>query len=144
MSSMLCEKLMKPGPLQRGIAIFFLFFTFVDLIVLDLMGQRRCIEGFESASMVGSMLTPDENFQDDQSYRVALVRAATDDQPTLPADESSEAGHDEDCFCCCSHLLHSVSLVADSLNIPAKAADPALPFIPSPSPHGTYRPPRLA
>lgn len=140
----LSEMLMKPGSLQRGIASFFLIFTFMDLVLIDLIGQRRCSEEAAALSVVSTTSIVSEDIQENEAPRLASVQNAAHNQPAQPANHKPAGALDEDCFCCCSHLIPGIRMDIAVLNGSPQPGDPAIRFIPSSPPRGTFHPPRLS
>lgn len=140
----LSKAFMKPGPLQRGIATFFLVFTFMDLVFIDVLGQRGCLEESLSLPVLSTSVKLSEATKKNETPRLAIVKAANYDEPLHPDGEAPLGCFDEDCFCCCSHLIPSVSLDLNVLNGPIEASISAISPFPLSPLHGTYHPPRLS
>ena len=140
----LVKTLTKPGPLQRGISIFFLVFTFMDLVFIDVLGQRGCLEEDLSLSVVGRTLISSGEHQENKSPHLAFIQAGNYDQPARSNDDNPLGCFDEDCFCCCSHLIPSVSLDLAALKDPIEPSNPGILFPPLSPLRGTFHPPRLA
>jgi hypothetical protein len=134
MLSAFSEMLMKSGSFQRGIAIFFLIFALMDIVFIDLLGQQNCSEEAAILALVGTASIEDE----------AVISAPAHYQPEHPADNRPEGIPDEDCFCCCSHLIPGIRLDIAVLNGSPQPGDPTILFIPSTPPRGTFHPPRLS
>jgi len=125
---------MRPGSLQRGIAVFFLVFTLVDIVFIDLLGQQGCTE--EASALPSESMT---SIQENEAYGMAFVN----DTP-LPLDPNTEGEVDEDCFCCCSHLIPGIRPDMAVLNGSPQPGNPAILFFPSSPSRGTFHPPRLS
>src|SRR5262249_24262054 len=118
-------------PLLRGIAILFLFYTGVDIAFTDY--HRN-----ESLDLSSVVTIADAN--DD-----TLAIAASQSNPAGLPSRDSEAPRDEDCFCCCAHVLPS-PVFTDSSNatlsqlrtLPRRTTLPTAPI------HSLYHPPRSA
>jgi hypothetical protein len=113
---------LKPNRLYRGVALFFLLFTLADLACPQLC-RDELIEWPHSAAVPPAM------------------RASTTTGPTeTPA---RGAGLEEDCFCCCTHVLPS--LMSHALRLEAGLFNfaPLPGSLPSPPPQDTFHPPRL-
>jgi hypothetical protein len=125
------------GRLVRAVAVFFLLFTCADLS----MPEYFCDE---EAGALPVNLTVRQK-AGDVATGLDLAAAASTTEDALPGAPDSEAPHEEDCFCCCAHVLPAV-LVA---NVGASdAKTPALVLtadsLPSPPLQSTYHPPRFA
>jgi hypothetical protein len=102
--------------LYRGVALFFLLFTCVDLT------SQTCAE--ESFGLPPA----------------AWSRGAEDSAPEAP-----EPAHvEEDCFCCCSHLVVDGPYVVASLPDGPGADVPLIAASPSSPSRDFYHPPRTA
>jgi hypothetical protein len=129
------QNLMRLDRLRRGIAILLLALAFFDMAVVDLFFPQLC--GDDQASLLGA--SPVES-----SEKVADGFGAIRNQDPLPAQDSHQSGTDEDCFCCCSHIIPSPHVSVATLNCQPQPDDPAIPPFPSSSPHGVFHPPRLS
>ncbi|HEU0177480.1 MAG TPA: hypothetical protein VFV58_24720 [Blastocatellia bacterium] len=126
---------MKLNRLRRGIAIFLLAMAFFDMAIVDLFFPQLC--GDDQVSILGAI--PVESTE-----KIADEFAATRNQNPQPAQDSRESGTDEDCFCCCSHIIPSSHVSVAALNCPPQPYDPADTSFPSSSPHDVFHPPRLS
>lgn len=126
----------RSGRLARAIALFFVVYTGADI----LMPQYFCAgEEGGNLSLQASVLLPGVGAGDEPV--LAAFAAPGDSHRERQQDQEP---HGEDCFCCCAHVLPGVSFgVADTAGLRSLPAPPALDFIPTPPPHGTYRPPRF-
>jgi hypothetical protein len=129
------QSLIRLGRLRRGIAIFLLAMAFFDMAIVDLFFPQLC--GDDQVSILGA--SPVES-----SEKVADEFAATRNQGPQPAQDSHQSETDEDCFCCCYHIIPSPHVSVATLNCQPRPDDPAIPSFPSLSPHGVFHPPRLA
>ena len=136
--------LMKPRSFQRGIASFFLIFTFIDMVYIDLLGQRSCSEEAAVLPTVRTASIESEESQKNEASIMAYTHTDFTNQSTHPDNQRPEGALDEDCFCCCSHLIPSISVDISVLNNSPQPGDPAMLFIPSSPPRSTFHPPRLS
>ena len=123
------NNLTRPNPFYRGLAIFFLVFT-----ALDLSSPTLCRgDGLEGSAIADLANRPVQS--------VAWNQGPSSDPSK---HDSSEDIEEHDCFCCCTHLtLVYLTRIVD-LNVGPQIAttnvgDPSVA-----SPHGIYHPPRLA
>jgi hypothetical protein len=129
------QSLMRLDRLRRGIAIFLLAMAFFDIGIVDLFFPQLC--GDDQVSILGAI--PVES-----SEKIADEFAATRNQDPQPVQDSHQSGTDEDCFCCCSHIIPSPHISVATLNCPPRQDDPAITPFPSSSPHDVFHPPRLS
>lgn len=125
------------GRAVRAVAVLFLIYTGADLA----MPQYFC-----GSEEMGGLSPNSSHINIARSERnEALVAALTSSDESQPGQPSDEAPHDEDCFCCCAHILPSLSL---SIVHTSELRSPsALLFEDShlsPPLRNTYRPPRFA
>lgn len=124
----------------RGLAVFFLLFAFADMAFPQIFCREELGGLLNIRSAVAS--------KSDTSTIVkekSTVAVNDDSSHSQPDDPSREVPHEEDCFCCCAHVLTGISFQP---NVPG--AMKPLPFalypdsIPNPPLRGTYHPPRIA
>jgi hypothetical protein len=120
----------------RVIAIFFLFYTGADL-----MAPQVCSEdlgGTSSEALVAVSVD-----QSDNDLQLASVTKR--DSDSQDKDTRQPVSPDEDCFCCCAHVLPGVHFVpGENKEKPALHPVYRSNRLPSSPPHKAYHPPRLA
>ena len=122
-----CRKQRLQLMMQRALASLLLSLCFLDLTVVDWYMPELC----EADSFRALAVT-------DQTQPIA-------DLSLPPASDDHESSDcDEDCFCCCAHILPSAHFSFPALAVlPERVADRmSLPL--SALPTYLYRPPRLA
>ena len=129
------QNLMRLGRLRRGMAIFLLAMAFFDMAIVDLFFPQFC--GDDQVSLLGTV--PIESTE-----KVADEFAATGNRDSQPVQDSRQSTTDEDCFCCCSHIIPSPHVSVATLNCTPQPVDPAIASLPSPPPRGPFHPPRLS
>ncbi|HZN11272.1 MAG TPA: hypothetical protein VFC61_06330 [Blastocatellia bacterium] len=105
------------GLLQRGLACFLLVFTFADVTIIDLVSPELCGEA-----------------------AAGWPADADGTRPESPAPDVT----DEDCFCCCSHVIPAAHVEIASFNQQPTAGAPRHFGLPSSPPRDTFHPPRLS
>lgn len=123
---------LRKSQLLRVIAMVFLLHSGVDLLFPELCNDEPFSNGFMSSSVV-----------DHNSRETAFVENGSSKSQ---GDEHSDTQHkDEDCFCCCTHVMPSSAFARlddTELVISSSTAQRiAIPSAPSDNP---YHPPRLA
>ena len=92
---------LRKGRLVRAIALLFLFHTGVDLLFPQL-----CSEEPVNMAVSQSLAVSKERINDDTSAQLAA---------SLPndsgEDQRSDPPRDEDCFCCCTHVMASPGFI---------------------------------
>jgi hypothetical protein len=131
----LYQNLMKLGRLRRGIAIFLLAFAFFDLSIVDVFFPQLCGDEQVSSSSASPGEAPEKIANEKLSIR------SHDSQQT---QDSSQSSIDEDCFCCCSHIIPGVIVNVADMNGAPQPHDPRIASLPSSPPHGAFHPPRLS
>ena len=131
------ENLMRLRRLRRGIAILMVAFAVFDMAVIDIFFPQLCVEEQTSQS-----INSPGDATDKSTERTADNLMAVSNHDSQPDQDSHQSSTDEDCFCCCSHIIPGRHVNVATLNFPPQPGDTALPAIPSAPPHGTYHPPR--
>lgn len=121
------------------IAIFFVVFTFVDI-----SSPRQCCEEFvafansaERAATTNSDVLNEAARTDEGTPSIL----SSDSQPTQPATPSST--EEEDCFCCCSHVLPGLSFSVAVVHFNSLKAEPQQDCLLTPPRRALYHPPRF-
>lgn len=123
------------GRLLRAVAVFFLLYTGADLT----LPQYFC--GEEVGGMSLTSLIADKTVQRDGAT-TRLTSAPEAPRPDAPTDQ---APHDEDCFCCCVHVLPALPVTrVGGSEIKSPPALRELKSFPTPPLGNTFRPPRSA
>lgn len=122
--------------LVRALAVFFLLFTGADIVMPEYFcGQEEQLGGIalKAVSPGDARRAPDRD----------LVASA--DEDSRSSEPAPEAPHEEDCFCCCAHVVpaQTLSLVAAPVAVLPPDA-PVAVTVPSPPLPTAYRPPRSA
>ena len=119
----------------RAIAILFLLYTGADLLAPQICAEERGLTRLEATDMQAT--TPDS-----ASYVSSLGSERPKNEHNQFPDQPQR---DEDCFCCCAHVLpgsvfhgRAISEIV-SISLPAKQA-----LIPLQLPKAYFHPPRLA
>ena len=119
--------------ISPAVAVFFLLFTAADLITPHLCSEELGLPSFGSLSSINSIL--------DRTDQIAMSIADADShQEESPAPTQSN----EDCFCCCSHILPEVHFAVEGMLLEPLDTDPAISSLPTGSPDRPYHPPRLS
>lgn len=129
------NKLIKPGCLQHGFAIFFLLFTFAELTIIDLASPQRCKDELGTLATNG-YARPATNETDKPSS----IAADHSRQESSPQPTSTE----EDCFCCCSHIMPASLVTAPLLVAKSQITEAAIIHLPSSPPNSMFHPPRFS
>ncbi len=127
------------GLLVRVLAIFFLLYTGTDIAspqlcseeLLGLSGEVQAVE-----------LTPVNNGSAHSNAAVAVVTTPENSQKDRSSNQSAQ---DEDCFCCCAHVLPGMMFVTISnFDLKSPAVSVKHNSLPTPPHQSTYHPPRFA
>lgn len=135
MQSKLLQSLMRPDRLRRGVAIFLLAFALFDLTIVDIFSPQLCGDEQLSLSLTGPV---------DSTEEVAGEWGASKTHDPQPDQDSHQSPIDEDCFCCCSHIIPSPQVNVIALNSPPQPGAPAIASLPLAPPRDTFHPPRLS
>ncbi|MDQ3755646.1 MAG: hypothetical protein M3371_13055 [Acidobacteriota bacterium] len=121
------------GRLTRTVVVFFLLYTVADIT----LPQYFCREDFGGRAAASST----DSTGTAQNEQLA---ATFDSSAGIPSETPSEQlPHEEDCFCCCAHVLPSADLARIEVH-ELKSTQPVTPTgaLPSPPVREMYRPPR--
>ena len=129
------HNLIRPNRLQALITILLLTFTFVDLTVIDLAFPELCSDEFKAMAAVVPAQSGDDAIKEARNDSGAIP---------LPAPDSQPAPSDEDCFCCCSHVLPAPHFDLAALSNRLKPGELKTSLLPLAPPRGAFRPPRLS
>jgi hypothetical protein len=129
---------LRKGRLVRAVAVLFLFHAGVDLLFPEL-----CSEEPVNFAMNQSLPVARETNKDETS-RLVAVTLLNDSDEDLP-DQPQQPPRDEDCFCCCTHVMASPGFVNPE-NAELKLAASSQPNISvlSVPLNNPYHPPRFA
>jgi len=121
--------------MRRGIVIFLLAFAFVDLTLIDLAFPQLCSD--EQVTLGAARANESTNRADDECEAPA-------GRDSEPARDSQPISADEDCFCCCSHIMPGYSVNEVTLEMTPRLNIVSIESLPSPPPQDTFHPPRSA
>ncbi len=126
---------LRKGRLVRAVALLFLFHTGVDLLFPQLCSEEPVNIPINQSSPVSK-----ETINDETSGLVALSLPNDSDE-----DQRSDPPRDEDCFCCCTHVMASPGFVNPG-NAELKQPNSSQQNISvlSAPPNDPYHPPRFA
>ena len=119
------------GRLVRAVAVFFLLFTVADITLPQYFCAGEEIGGRPLASTA---------FPETAGLGTDLGTEAP-----LPGRDSEQVPHEEDCFCCCAHVLPGL-VVTPVVAAELRSLQPPLKLdsLPSPPLPLQYHPPRFA
>lgn len=125
--------------LFRGIVLLFLVYTGVELAFPQFCGER-------SLSILGasSVLLADQRSSAKTAASTSVMQNSETTSPGLP-EQDQEIPKDEDCFCCCAHVMPSPLFVnPDTSALVISSGLQNRVSIPTGSVHAPYHPPRSA
>lgn len=126
------------GRLLRAVALFFLLYTCADIALPQYFcaGEAGGLPDVAVASTVAA---------DDAHTTRGGSSSVSDDRGSRPQRPEQEIPHEEDCFCCCAHVLmvsaFKVVETAELRTYPAPAEERSVLSPPLPL---QYHPPRFA
>jgi hypothetical protein len=133
------QSLMRLKRLRRGLAIFLLAFASFDMAIVDVFFPQVCGDEQTLLSLTSLVEAPEMS-----TGKAAADLASVGDHGSQPGQDSHQSPADEDCFCCCSHIIPSPHINVAALNCLPQLDDPAIFSLPLPHPHGPFHPPRLS
>lgn len=120
--------------LHRGIIIIFFFLTLVDMASPQNCGED--VWGFlRSGPSHMSVMAPSDFGPDDVCISVDTSQHQSSSDPERAED---------DCICCCSHILPSVIFHVDELGFAPSLSEPTITALPTAPPQSAFHPPRLS
>ena len=134
------ENLFRLHRLRRGIAIFLLAFATFDMTVVDVFSPQSCSD--EQTSQTSQSTNSPEKSADTSTGIIADNLMEPENHESQPKQDSHQSSADEDCFCCCSHIIPGIHVNIAVLNFSPRTDDPPIAFLPSSSPHDFFHPPR--
>ena len=122
--------------LRRGIVLIFFVMTLADIASPQNCGEdiwRLLKAGPAQVSVQAS---------DDFSPAASFISA--DIQKQQPPSDSDSAPAEDDCFCCCSHVLPGVFFHVDDPGFAPSVSEPTITALPTAPPQIAFHPPRLS
>ncbi len=133
----LLKKLLKENVLYKALALFFVMFTFLDIVLFG-----YCCEELPFADNCLSEVTENSSIEIPQTVENKIFASITLEQEHTE-DKQTPCSTDKDCcFCCCAHWVLTNKLYLDKTEtvLPMQAPDKI--YLPESPPRKTYRPPR--
>jgi hypothetical protein len=128
----------KRALLVRVIAVFFLLYTGADITF-----PQMC-KGGELINLSDSVRVPTSTLGAAEST-IRAVSNVTSSEPSRSPQHSDQVPDDEDCFCCCAHVLPGMNFYIAIRPTPVTLTFNAKKDrLPSPPLRSTFRPPRFA
>ena len=130
--------LLRSRRLRRSLAVLLLSFAVFDLVIVDTLFPQLC----KDKQVLHLFSTPIESTEAAINESVAITNHES--QPSRDSIPSSTpSSTEEDCFCCCSHIV-----LGYAVNAVAPLARPGViisldGILPSAPPQDTYHPPRF-
>jgi len=135
---------MRLNRLRRGVAIFLLAFAFFDMAVVDVFFPQLCEDGQTSHSFTNPDKSTEKIAVGRSAGKIAAELALISDYNSQRDQDSHQSLLDEDCFCCCSHVIPSPHINVAAFNIPQQLDGPVITSLPSSPPQRAFRPPRFS
>lgn len=127
------------GRLLRGVALFFLLYTCADIA----LPQYFCAG--EVVGLPDVVVASAVHVGGGANTSAGGSGAVSDDKDSRPSRPEQEAPHEEDCFCCCAHVLTGPAFkVVETAELKSFPAPPTERSVLSPPLSLQYRPPRFA
>jgi hypothetical protein len=137
MLSTLFKRGKKQRAFQRVIAFLLLTLSFVDIVVIDVFLPELC-------EREGTMIAVGKVVNAISVSNEADTKQLTTANDTKHNGSSSPLTFDEDCFCCCCHILPTSHFSFPFLSLRSEQAVSVMAFLPTSPPLEMFRPPRLA
>ena len=128
--------LMRIRHLQRWLAVIMLAYASVDLGA-DSVSPQECCEWIDNLAVSESSVKVSS--AEGPNVVVAIVASSESKQ-----ESSLPSNTEEDCFCCCAHMLPAIHFEAPLVEAQASPALLTTTFLPAPPPQKKFHPPRLS
>lgn len=127
------------GRLLRAVAVFFLLYTGADIA----LPQYFC--GGEAAGLPDVIIASTSIDNSEQRILTNGDLAVSDASDSRPRPPEKEAPHEEDCFCCCAHVLTGLAFkVVEYTELKTPQTSYEERSVLSPTLPLQYHPPRFA
>ena len=128
---------MRQGSLHCWFAVLLLIFASVD-ICADMVSPQPCYEEIENFAMSGAS----QNASATQVTNDEIAFDAANDSQQEPS--SNPSCNENECFCCCSHILPTVRFDVAILNTEPTLFVFKATLLPVPPSQSQFHPPRLS
>jgi hypothetical protein len=128
---------MRQGSLHRWLAVLFLLFASTD-ISADVVSPQACCEELDGLASAYTLNISAQAQDFDGVAKIDVKDSSTPEQPSTPPPL------EEECFCCCSHIIPSVHFEVAELDVEPLMSGVANFILPIPPPQSMYHPPRLS
>ncbi len=129
-------RLMRQSYLHRWLAVLFLIFAVTDIFA-DILSPQLCCEWIDN---LATLETPESL----SSTQVINDLAALSPHDSKEEQSSTPLNIEEDCFCCCSHILPSIHFDVALLNKGPSTLVLTNTPLPIPPPQTMFHPPRFS
>ncbi len=127
--------LMRIRHLYRWLVVVMLAYAFGDLCA-DAVSPQQCCEWMDNLAVSD---TGRVSSAEGPNVALAIVASTESKQETsLPSNT------EEDCFCCCAHMLPAIHFNAPLVEVTGSPALLTKTFLPSPPTQKKFHPPRLS
>lgn len=131
----LLKNLLKENVLYKALALFFVMFTFLDIVLFG-----YCCEELPFTDNCISEVTESFSIEISQPIENKIV-ILTDLEQKHTEDKQSSTDKDC-CFCCCAHWVLTNKLYLDKTETVLPLQAPNKIYLPESPPRKTYHPPR--
>ena len=126
---------MTQGPLHRWLAVAMLIYALAD-VYADSISPQQCCEWIDGLAVVDCPARVSNEVSNAAPSMVASNQSRQ--ESSVPSD------NDEDCFCCCGHMLPGINFKAPVVELEASQAPLIYAFLPAPPTQKKFHPPRLS
>jgi len=124
---------MRRGHSYRWFAVLFLLFASAEISV-DVISPELCCEELSGLVSSGSSFAAARDDVD----KISAVDNSTHGESSNPGST------EEECFCCCAHILPSLHFEVAELGVEPLTSSLANTILPIAPPQSAYHPPRLS
>lgn len=128
---------MRQGSIHRLIAVLFLLFASADMSA-DIVSPGSCCEELCGLAGLNTAYAATADQAPDGIDKISAVDDSTHEESSgsIPAEE--------ECFCCCAHILPGLHFAVAELDAEPLTSGLANAILPIAPPQSAYHPPRLS
>ena len=133
----LLKKLLKENVLYKALALFFVMFTFLDIMLFGYCGEE--LQFLDACLLEVSENSSIETFStlENKSFDSIALKQDHKEHNQTPCSTDKDC-----CFCCCAHWVLTNKLYLDKTETVLPLQAPNKIYLPESPPRKTYRPPR--
>lgn len=133
----LLNEILKPNALYKALALFFVLFTFFDIVSFGYCSEELPFPTTYSSEIAETTIVETTSILGNE-----IIPSITLEQEHKNNDQVPCNTDDDCCFCCCSHWVLTNKLSIDKTEVTLPLEQPKKVFLLQSPPSKTYHPPR--